>query len=278
MNGGIRLDTRKCKRIVEGMVDILQRDDSILIALTGMKGAGGYLAAHSTNVAVLAMAMGRRLGAARGLLAKVGLAALLHDVGRSESGELGSDSDHTRAAAHRLLDTFGFSDGGLRCVLAALGHHRSHAITDDDLPPMSHSLIAAADFFDTATHPTGSPSKARATADVLERMSRPQNGHFTEDVVALLADVVGQVPRGSIVELDSGETGVVCGISASAPETRLPLVRVVPSDTAGADPAPSTWIDLAERAEDGTQFKRTVRSVREPSSAYETLDQLVAAV
>lgn len=278
MDGGARLDTRKCKRIVEGMVDILERDDAVLIALTGMKGAGGFLGAHSTHVAILVMAMGRRIGMARGLLAKIGLAALLHDLGRTTSGQPGPDADHTRIAAHRLLDTFGFTDGGLRCVLGALHHHESVAVTEGYVPPISHRLITVADFFDSATTPADDTAEGRTVADVLERMSRPGNGRFDPDVVALLADVVGIHPRGTVVELDSGELGVVCGVGSSSPGEHRPLVRVDRPAADDGTPAEPLWIDLGERSEDGAGFTRSVSKASPPAASYASLDQLVEAL
>ena len=72
------------RRWMQAMIRHLDEDESFCLGLTMLKHAEGYHANHGVNVAVLATALGRRLGLPRKELAELGVAALTHDLGTLE--------------------------------------------------------------------------------------------------------------------------------------------------------------------------------------------------
>src|SRR5262245_42979376 len=73
---------RKIKRIVQPIVDSIMKDEYSLVGLTAIKGHDEYTYAHCVNVGILSVAMGHSMGMSRASLADLGVAALLHDIGK----------------------------------------------------------------------------------------------------------------------------------------------------------------------------------------------------
>ncbi len=83
IKGDQHADARKLKRLVQKTIHILMEDESVLLGLTTIKNYDEYTYNHSVNVAIYALAMGRRLGFSRETLTELGLTGLFHDVGKS---------------------------------------------------------------------------------------------------------------------------------------------------------------------------------------------------
>ena len=76
------VDIRSAQRIVHPMVDLMMVHESSIVGLTALKAHDDYTFAHCVNVAILSVGIGQTLGLNRGELADVGVAGLLHDVGK----------------------------------------------------------------------------------------------------------------------------------------------------------------------------------------------------
>jgi HD-GYP domain-containing protein (c-di-GMP phosphodiesterase class II) len=75
---------KRVKRAVQGIVDAILLDSSSMIGLTTLREFDEYTFVHSVNVCILSVALGRRLGLSKPQLLDLGLAALLHDIGKSK--------------------------------------------------------------------------------------------------------------------------------------------------------------------------------------------------
>ena len=73
----------KVKRAVQSIVDQVLNNETSLIGLTAIRDYDEYTFTHSVNVCILAVAIGRKLSLTRLQLYDLGLAALLHDVGKA---------------------------------------------------------------------------------------------------------------------------------------------------------------------------------------------------
>lgn len=81
---------------------------------------------------------------------------------------------------------------------------------------------------------------------------------FDPILVKLFAEIMGLYPPGTLVELNSGELGVVCASPAVGRPLDRPKVRVV----AGGEPG--SILDLDELV--GGEFVRGVKSVLNPAN------------
>ena len=77
-----RISARRVKRVVQGMIDSMDGDPSILLNLATLKNYDEYTFNHSVNVSVQTIALGRHVGLTRQQLYTVGQAGMFHDLGK----------------------------------------------------------------------------------------------------------------------------------------------------------------------------------------------------
>jgi hypothetical protein len=75
-------NVRRLRHVTQAVVDLILHDPQSLVALTTIKDFDRYLVSHSTNVAVLSVVLGQRLGLSKSKLGELCLAAFLHDTGK----------------------------------------------------------------------------------------------------------------------------------------------------------------------------------------------------
>lgn len=161
---------KRVKRAVQGIVDSILTDSTSLMGLTTLRDFDEYTFVHSVNVCIMSVALGRRLGLAKLQLLDLGLAALLHDLGKSrvplellnKRGELDEDErlllqSHTWQGVLALFGIPGVATRPWRAMSAAYEHHMR---TDLSGYPrlvrprtlsMFSKIIAVTDGFDAAT-------------------------------------------------------------------------------------------------------------------------------
>jgi HD-GYP domain-containing protein (c-di-GMP phosphodiesterase class II) len=77
-----KLDTGRIEDSVAGLVAALKREANVLSILSPVKAYNEYTYVHATNVSVLSIFQAETLGLHEELVCDVGLAGLLHDVGK----------------------------------------------------------------------------------------------------------------------------------------------------------------------------------------------------
>lgn len=205
-----------------------------LVATTAGQTPGEPDATHAARVAILTMLLARSLGLDRGQVADLGLAALHHDAGRPgaprAAGPDGRESRpsleaHAAEGVRVALRGRNYAAAGLLRLVVAHEHHRpADGVPDDDYlrPPHAVSrLVAVADAFDRLEHGRpGRPGLAPwAALRALERATPDRAA------VALLQGALGRWPRGSVLQLRSGEVVVV--VANGERTGHRPLVRRV---------------------------------------------------
>ena len=269
---GGAVEVRKAKRVIHSLADLLHRDEVTLLSLSQIKNFGDHDANHAVNVAVLSMAMARRLGVPKTLLGEIGVAAMLHDAGRTTLEDGGTDgargAGHVRRGARLLLQNMGFSDGSLRMVLGARHHHDPAVRRDGRTIPLLHRILRTADFYDCATTPAGLGLRAHVGRKVLRLMLRDAV-RFDPRLVKLLAEVVGQFPLGTVVTLDTGERAVVCGRNPHFDSPTRPIVRVLGREDDDAEAAgEARTIDLSKWDRERKRFAHSIADSQAPAEAY----------
>lgn len=193
------------------------------------------LATHAARVAVLSIVMGRLLGLSRGNLADLGFAALHHDLGRidapHERDAAGAGEDraslqrHVQAAVRYALRGRTYATPGLLRIVVGLEHHRAAdgvpeqaALRD---PHVFSRIVAVADAFDRLEH--GLPWRPpMGPAEALQTLAAEPERHDPA-IVELLIDALGRAPRGTVLQLRSGEVVVV--VAGGARQGHRPIVR-----------------------------------------------------
>lgn len=225
---GRSLDVQGARELVNDMVDAIVRDDNSLAWFAQLKRRDEYTSLHSINVCIISLLFGRHLGYSVAQLRDIGHGALLHDLGKMlvplellnkpqalDGAELEELKRHPQYGYDLLKSTGGMSPEALEIVYA---HHermdgsgyprglRGKQISDYAL------LVSVVDVYDAVTsdrvyHTGVSPHEA------LNLMYEWAPTSFPKDILEEFIKCLGIYPIGSIVELDTGDVGVVMTVN-----------------------------------------------------------------
>jgi HD-GYP domain-containing protein (c-di-GMP phosphodiesterase class II) len=251
-----------------------------MMGLSTLKNYDDYTFTHTVNVCIFSVAIGRRLGLNKNRLFDLGLAALLHDVGKSrvdidlvmKEEEL-SEEEAEAMQAHTwlgALNAFRLQDSGsapLRGMITAYEHHMKvdfsgypKARRPRELSVYS-KIVALAAAYDNATL-SRSDDSAKSPDVALREIWEDEDAGFDPVLVKALINLLGVYPVGTCVILDTFEVGLVHAANSDASQVNRPVVRVLSNADGGwhADPP---LVDLAETQPDGS-FTRSIIKVTDP--------------
>ena len=273
---------RKIKRVVQGIVDQVLNEETSLIGLTAIRDYDEYTFTHSVNVCIFSIALGRRLGMTKLQLYELGLAALMHDIGKSrvpldllqKTGEL-TDEEWKWMAAHPWLGVlvlFQFrrqqEELSYRAMTVCHEHHMKIDLTGypKAVRPRQVSLlskiVSIADGYDAATSRRVYKTEALAPSAVLEEMrDNPRRG-LDQVLVKAFINLLGIYPVGTLVVLDTFELAVVSASNPNPEALSRPIVKII-SDAQGNRISPPLVADLAIPEAAG-QYARTIIKTADP--------------
>ena len=257
---GNAIDADNAKKLVEEISDSVTRNPGALISLARLKTADDYTYMHSVAVCALMIALGRQLKLDEEIVRKLGIAGLLHDLGKAmmpleilnKPGKLTDDEfrimkSHPEEGYKLLLESSGVDDITFDVVL----HH--HEKTDGSGYPkglkdseisLHAKMGAVCDVYDAIT--SNRPYKAGwDPAESLRKMAEWANGHFDPSVFQAFVKSLGIYPIGSLVRLASGRLGLV--VEQSPKSLLTPRVKIFFSTRSNARIVPEI-IDLASPA------------------------------
>ena len=283
--GSVRMgrvpSARKIKRAVQSIVDELLGEEAPLIGLTTLREYDEYTYTHSVNVCIFAVALGKRMGMTKMQLYELGVAALMHDIGKSRvptdlihKTTALDDDEWSRIMAHpwlgmlTLFQMRGVQELPYRAMVAAHEHHMRRDFTGypKTIRPRSMSMVsrivAVADAYDAATSRRSYQTKPFPPSAVLQEMrDNPLRG-LDPVVVKAFITLLGIYPTGTLVVLDTFELAVVIAANPNPELLSRPRVVIV-SDGRGNLLQPPLEIDLAAQTDDG-QFARTIIKTADP--------------
>ncbi len=273
---------KKIKRVVQGIVDQILNEETSLINLTAIRDYDEYTFTHSVNVCIFAVALGRRLGLTKIQLYELGLAALMHDVGKSrvpvdflqKEGGL-TEAEWRGIAAHPwlgVLALFQFrreqEQLSYRAMTVAYEHHMKCDLSGYPKPlrprqmSMTSKIVAVADGYDAATSRRAYQTVPYPPPVVLQEMrDNPRRG-MDQTVVKAFINLLGIYPTGTLVVLDTFELAVVHAANPNPEALSRPVVKIV-SDANGLMLHPPPLVDLAIPDSNG-EFARTIIKTADP--------------
>ena len=240
---GRAINADAVRQVVSNMTDSVFRNPDALPSLSRLKRFDEYTFYHSVNTSLLAMSLGRSLGFDREAIHLAGVGTLLHDVGkmkipleilnkpgRFEAHEMEIMKQHVLRGVEVLSSTTGLGDA---YVQPALEHHERvngagypHQRAKQDISQFG-LITAVVDIYDAMTSDR-CYHKGKPPHEILQLLYRLSlEGHLDSTLVQRFIQVVGVYPVGSVVELNTGETGVVKQINHDAP--LAPVVLLVKS-------------------------------------------------
>jgi len=228
--------------VVAESLHSLIKDDSTLLALTGIRSYDHYLSEHSVNVCILSMVLSKDLGLDAASTLELGISALLQAVGQGfddpdlvrQPGKLTEEEwkqmrNHPAEGARALA---GLPDLPALASTIALEHHvRSDgsgypSVAPSHRPHLLSRLVAIVDTYDALT--TERPYRDRWTAQqAIAWMLYEAPGQYDRQLMARFASRARLYPLGSLVRLKRGDYAIVVGGSNKHP--RQPIIRIVTS-------------------------------------------------
>ncbi len=254
---GKAVDAGNARKLVEEISDSVTRNPGALISLARLKTADDYTYMHSVAVCALMIALGRQLRLDEALIRRLGIAGLLHDLGKAmmplevlnKPGKLTDEEfrimkSHPEEGCKLLRESQGVDEITFDVVL----HH--HEKTDGSGYPkglkdgeisLYAKMGAVCDVYDAIT--SNRPYKAGwDPAESLRKMAEWANGHFDPTVFQAFVKSLGIYPIGSLVRLGSGRLGIV--VDQSPKSLLTPRIKVFFS-TRSLARIPPELIDLS---------------------------------
>ncbi len=254
VSAGEKLNIIKLRKSVEPVVDSISRNPDALLWVNRLKQHDQYSYQHSLSASMWAVSLGRQVGLPRQDLRSLAMGCLLMDVGKLRirpellqmNGDL-SNEEATELATHvshglDILNECGVINQDVIDMVAF--HHERYdgsgypnGMSGDNIPPFAR-VAAIVDTYDALTS-NRQHARAVAPADAIKLLYHSRDRDFQAELVETFIQAIGIYPAGTLVELSSGEVGVVVAeyrtrrlrpkvmLLLDASKNRLPRPRVI---------------------------------------------------
>ncbi len=274
LRAGKALDAPRVKEAVSNMTDSVVRNPDAMLLLAKMKEKGGHTLDRALGVSIYMIAFGRFLQLPREQLDLLGMLGLLQDIGKMRVPEdlLGKQEplnkvemvvcrSHVDHSVEILKAT-----AGLPPELPALAGLHHERYDGSGYPKglkgvqigLYGSIAGLVDCFDALTHPRPY-GEALAPSNALNMLYGWRDTQFDRPLVEQFIQCIGIFPVGALVEMNSGEIGIV--IAQNLVRRLQPRVMVV-LDAKGNRLNPQLILDLSKEpkmnAETPYHIKRTL--------------------
>jgi HD-GYP domain-containing protein (c-di-GMP phosphodiesterase class II) len=273
---------RKARRLAQTMVDLVLDDESLMLGLTTIRDYDDYTYTHSVNVALLAMALGKRIGLSQIFLEQLGICGMFHDLGKVEvpkeillkpdmlnTGEWDQMRKHPVIGVHRVLKLHASRDMKSRVALGPFEHHLNYNLTGY---PRTHfvnkvtlfgKILRIADTYDALTSERKYRPRAFSPDEALKLMWTKVGEDYDPILLKIFVNMVGLYPVGTVLKLNTGEMGLVVDYPRDDERTR-PEVLLLEDDGQGGFKGGKT-VSLEERDEKTGSFLRNVLECHHPT-------------
>ncbi len=211
------------KRAASEMVDSVLRNPDAFTWLSRVREKDEHTYSHAVRSAVWAILFGRHIGLSKKELDTLAFGALLKDVGKARlDRELIIKRDRTPSQQREYekfveygVEILRDTPGVEARVISVVKHHCERLngsgfpqhLRGDKIPLLA-KIAGIVTFYDDTTNPRGerhplAPSKAVA------KLYELRNVEFQEELVVEFIRAIGLYPTGTLVELNTGEVGVV---------------------------------------------------------------------
>jgi len=268
-------DIQLAKAAVSDCVASIAKNPEAMLFITRLRKKDEYTSQHAFNVCVFSLVIGRLIGLGPKEMEELGTSALLCDMGKvsipdtilNKPGKLTAEEraiiqTHTAEGRDILMTGRNIFSG---CVDVAYGHHENldgsgypRALQGYQMN-LNCKIVAITDKYDAITskrpyRPAGDHLDAISVLNKMASLNK-----IDADLSTSFFTYLGIYPPGSIVELNSGELGIVID---SKPEQRLRPQLLLVRDS-NKEPI-QTFVDLAEKKTDEKGRPYRISTVRRP--------------
>ncbi len=255
--------------VTDAMVDSVLRNSTAMALLVRMQEKDDYTSSHALAGSIWALVFGRHLGLDRESLAAVGLGGLLLDVGKTKlpeqllnkKGELTDvERAHINTHVELGLEIIRKADEVDNRVLDMVATHHER-FDGSGYPrgwkgnqiPIFGRIGGIVDSYAAMTSERRY-AKAMSSYDAMREFKALSDKHFQAEMVEQFIQAIGIFPAGTLVELNTGEIGVVLKEHRSSrlqpelavildsgkqPKQNLEIIDLKDQGT----PTPTVWIE-----------------------------------
>jgi len=278
-----KVGVRKALRVMQNMVDLVMEDESIVLGISTIRDYDDYTFTHSINVAILSMCLGRRIGISRTSLHRLGICGLFHDLGKLDipvgiirlprklsKSEFDVVKKHTIYSVAQIIKLQAARGLKSKILLPPFEHHMKYDLSGYPQTPQRKPvslfgrILTITDVFDAITSPRNYRSTALTQDQALGYMLEHSGTDFDPILLKAFINMLGVHPIGSLLELDTGELGLVIEAGKGADGTR-PKVVLLAVDGQGGYTKDGV-VDLDERDEQSGVFRRNIIKSLHPST------------
>lgn len=284
---GKTLQAGEARTAVSNMTESMLRNPDALMLFSAMRERGGYQLERSMDVSIYMTAFARFLGMEEQVVERAGLVGLLQDIGmlqlpremlqkngRLDAAEYKIVKGHVARTTKVLAASAGLPP---EVAQAAVLHHERYdgsgypeGLRGDALGVIG-GMAGIVDTFAAVT--VKRPyAEAMSPSNALNLLFRMRGKIFHPVLVEQFIRCIGYFPVGSIVELNSGEVGVV--VSQNAEQRLQPRVMVV-RDASGQRLRPQKLLNLAKLPKMSAHEPYRIRRTLEYGHAGVTLNEIV---
>lgn len=224
VRSGAAVDPQELSGAMDAMVNSVFRNRDAMGWLARMRSKDDYLYTHSLATSVWALTFGRHLGLDKETLKILGTGAMLLDVGKTRLPDrVLKKPDAPNATEWKLLQLHTRYGAKIiseadrvdpRIVSMVELHHERYDGTGyprglrGDQIPLIARVAAIVDAYD-AMISERSYAKAKSAYDAVRELMKQAGKSYQPELVDLFVQAVGVFPTGTLVELNTGEVGVV---------------------------------------------------------------------
>ena len=283
VKAGEMVSLKRPKRTIGTIIGQIVEDESMLIGLTTIKDYDEYTHYHSVNVSILAMALGHKLGLSRKFLVNLGLAGLMHDIGKVQipidvlnkptsftDEEWQLVKQHPANGALVILKIKEIDDSLINLVIPTFEHHLNYDITG--YPKLRHrvkidfysSIIAIADQYDAMTSARVYSRVPQSPERALSALLDKSGTQIDPYLLKVFINMIGVYPIGSLVVLNTNEMGLVFENNTNPDLINRPRVLIISNSSGERIMDKNTAMDLTEKDEQGN-YRRSIIKTLDPN-------------
>ncbi|MEE9556593.1 MAG: HD-GYP domain-containing protein [Candidatus Adiutricales bacterium] len=269
---GRQVNVAKVRENIEELIDSAFRNRDAALALLKLKFYDEYIFTHSLNVAVLAIGMGFHMNLTRADILNLGMGAMLHDLGKTgvplailnKKGRL-TDEEYNTIKGHpligaRLLEKH--QEVPPQTIDLTRHHHERidgsgypDGLSGDELNSML-TITSLSDVYD-ALSSDRIYHKGLLPHEALKTIFALRDKQFNRLWIERFVQCLGIYPAGTLIQLNSGEIGVVSSINRSM--LLRPVIRPI-FDRFGRRATDKDFLDL----QDSKYLDRSIIGVLDP--------------
>ncbi len=223
IDGDLSVSIQQTKRAAGEMVDSVVRNPDAFTWLSRVRESDEHTYAHSVRSAIWAIMFGRHIGLSKKDMDALALGVLLKDVGKlkldtalleNKQRNVAQEQEYQSFVEHSA-DILRATQGVEPRVISVVKTHCERLngsgfpqhLTGDKIPLLG-KVAGIVTYYDETTNPRGE-SLPLAPSRAVSNLYELRNIEFQEELVIEFIRAIGLYPTGTLVELTSGEVGVV---------------------------------------------------------------------